>query len=59
MKKTTLLFAASLTLTLKVASAGSDGGSLFLDTRELWTCDALDCDACIGLADRQHCSLNN
>jgi len=27
--------------------------------RDLWTCASLDCNACIALADRQHCSLNN
>ena len=51
MKNTMLLLAASLTF-VKLSPAGSDGSSLFLDTRELWTCNALDCHACLGLGDR-------
>ena len=27
--------------------------------RDLWTCDALNCHACVAKSDRRHCSLNN
>jgi hypothetical protein len=54
-----LSFVASTFLILDVHGSGAVESILHSATRDLWTCDSLDCHSCIALPDRMYCSSNN
>ncbi len=63
-KMVSMALLVAVTLTIGCSQAALSTVEDFLQphmsqNRDLWTCDALDCAACIGATDRTYCSSSN